>query len=462
MKNNKLLYLLIIFITLFTFNINVNAAQEMTCIYKDMSGEKGDGVALVQYVTGNTQVFTFPYSEIIENINNIKFKRNNYLFYHYKDNTRTEILTTKNLSKCPASVEKYIKTDNNGNITDVVYYFYNEQIEEEDNEGNEGNILIFQGKLDGIPEIARVQITKPIEVGNKNDESLIDIGNPSIVTGIEYTGICKYRFAIKPYASNVNEDFHYINVAVGKNNDILFTEYDPKKKGHSGELKYSEHFECNVKDNGASTGATPNPEDASSNYSFNISENYNDFYGVDGNCPHSIYVRSDRVLGTINNQACYGDQYNTTIYKDYNDAGGNVGGVERYILYDVVGTNPITGAKLSKEASFGDNIKFGDLAPIKDCKDLLGEEMYSYINVIWNIIKIGIPIILVIFGTIDFTKIIFSGKEDEMKKAQGIFIKRILIAILIFIIPSLLSYLLDIANYIWGDTIGKDICGIVF
>jgi len=40
------------------------------------------------------------------------------------------------------------------------------------------------------------------------------------------------------------------------------------------------------------------------------------------------------------------------------------------------------------------------------------------------LIQIGIPIILIVFAVIDLGKAVISSKEDDMKKAQSILIKR--------------------------------------
>jgi len=63
-----------------------------------------------------------------------------------------------------------------------------------------------------------------------------------------------------------------------------------------------------------------------------------------------------------------------------------------------------------------------------------------------NIVKWGkylIPVIVIIFGILDFIKALSSEKEDEMKKAQGHFIKRLIICALIFIIPFIVEFVLD-------------------
>ncbi|MBQ6494433.1 MAG: hypothetical protein IJI49_00355 [Bacilli bacterium] len=84
-----------------------------------------------------------------------------------------------------------------------------------------------------------------------------------------------------------------------------------------------------------------------------------------------------------------------------------------------------------------------------DCKELIGDKMIDLLKNVVKILRILIPIILNVFGIIDFAKAIFAGKEDEMKKAQTKFIKRLIIGVIIYLIPSILNLVLNIANKIW-------------
>ncbi len=99
---------------------------------------------------------------------------------------------------------------------------------------------------------------------------------------------------------------------------------------------------------------------------------------------------------------------------------------------------------------------------ITSCEDLFGndETLINQIKTIKNIIMIAIPIILIGLGILDFVKAIFASNEDQIKKAQSKFIKRIIIAIVIFLIPSILQLILTIANGIWGN-IDSSFCGIL-
>lgn len=100
-----------------------------------------------------------------------------------------------------------------------------------------------------------------------------------------------------------------------------------------------------------------------------------------------------------------------------------------------------------------------NIYPIVDCKSLLGQDLIDKINSYLNIIKIAVPIILIAFGIIEFTKAVFAGDEESMKKAQKSFIKRLVIAVLIFLTPTLINLLLGLANKVWL-TISPNACGL--
>ena len=69
-----------------------------------------------------------------------------------------------------------------------------------------------------------------------------------------------------------------------------------------------------------------------------------------------------------------------------------------------------------------------------------------------TVAEILIPVILVIFGTIDFVKAITGGKEDEIKKGQQIFIKRIIAGSLVFFIVAITKLLISVV----GNSVEKD------
>ena len=98
---------------------------------------------------------------------------------------------------------------------------------------------------------------------------------------------------------------------------------------------------------------------------------------------------------------------------------------------------------------------------VKDCKSLLGVDLVNEINSWLLYIKIAVPIIIIVMGSLDFGKAFISSDEDAMKKAQKKFIMRLIIGMVIFFIPTIVKALLNIANQVWGNVI-NDTCGITF
>ena len=56
------------------------------------------------------------------------------------------------------------------------------------------------------------------------------------------------------------------------------------------------------------------------------------------------------------------------------------------------------------------------------------------VNIIYKVIQIFVPLVLIIFGMIDMAKAVMGSKEDEIKKGQNMFIKRLIAAVIVFLI----------------------------
>lgn len=68
------------------------------------------------------------------------------------------------------------------------------------------------------------------------------------------------------------------------------------------------------------------------------------------------------------------------------------------------------------------------------------------VNLVVTVIKIGVPILLVIFGMLDLGKAVMSNDEKEMKGAQTKLIKRILYAVLIFFIIAIVQWIFGVLD----------------
>lgn len=65
-------------------------------------------------------------------------------------------------------------------------------------------------------------------------------------------------------------------------------------------------------------------------------------------------------------------------------------------------------------------------------------------SLIVTLIKIGIPVLLIVFGMLDLGKAVMAQKEDEIKKNQNLFVKRLLSAALVFFVVVIVQLLFNL------------------
>lgn len=63
---------------------------------------------------------------------------------------------------------------------------------------------------------------------------------------------------------------------------------------------------------------------------------------------------------------------------------------------------------------------------------------------LFPIIQIGIPIVLIVMGTMDLGKAVMASDEKEIKQAQSRLIKRCIYAVIVFFIVTLVTLLMNL------------------
>lgn len=66
------------------------------------------------------------------------------------------------------------------------------------------------------------------------------------------------------------------------------------------------------------------------------------------------------------------------------------------------------------------------------------------VSIVYKVIQIAVPVVLVVIGSLDLAKSITSEKEDEIKKSQKLFIKRLISAGLVFFVFSGIKFLISL------------------
>jgi len=88
-----------------------------------------------------------------------------------------------------------------------------------------------------------------------------------------------------------------------------------------------------------------------------------------------------------------------------------------------------------------------------DCRGLIDGALRAAIQMFFNIFQIIVPVLILVLSAVDFL-VAIAGNEENMKKAGSKLTKRLLLAVLFFLIPSVLDLLLS-----WVD-ITAGTCGI--
>ena len=81
-------------------------------------------------------------------------------------------------------------------------------------------------------------------------------------------------------------------------------------------------------------------------------------------------------------------------------------------------------------------------------------EVVGLAKMVIKVLQLVVPIGLIIMGTIDMAKAVIAGEEKKMKEAQKPFIKRIIAAVIVFLIPIIVNMVLSFVttgNSDWID-----------
>lgn len=77
----------------------------------------------------------------------------------------------------------------------------------------------------------------------------------------------------------------------------------------------------------------------------------------------------------------------------------------------------------------------------------LSSRIIKFFANIFRWVKYIAPVLAIILGILDFIKAIISQNDDDLKKAQSKFLKRLIAAALLFIVPFIIEFILDRFNF---------------
>lgn len=81
------------------------------------------------------------------------------------------------------------------------------------------------------------------------------------------------------------------------------------------------------------------------------------------------------------------------------------------------------------------------------CEGVFNPETLQFLKTsVFKPIHIAVPVILVVLTTMDFAKSVFSNEKDGMEKAKKNFIRRAIVAVILFFIPNILEIVFDLID----------------
>lgn len=92
-----------------------------------------------------------------------------------------------------------------------------------------------------------------------------------------------------------------------------------------------------------------------------------------------------------------------------------------------------------------------DLFQIMDNCGGIGPVVSLIKNGVFPIIQIGIPILLILMGTVDLGKAVMSNDDKEIKGATSKLLKRAIAAVAVFFVTTLVTVVM---NWVTSPTIG--------
>ena len=92
----------------------------------------------------------------------------------------------------------------------------------------------------------------------------------------------------------------------------------------------------------------------------------------------------------------------------------------------------------------------------KECKGILGnpdnEDSVAWFLVkILNYLRLLGPLMVLVLSSLDFAKAILTSDDESLKKAQSSLITRLILAALLFVLPTLIEVVLDIFGFTSSD-----------
>ena len=89
-----------------------------------------------------------------------------------------------------------------------------------------------------------------------------------------------------------------------------------------------------------------------------------------------------------------------------------------------------------------------------ECEDIIDAEVWDFLQQVFNVIKYAGPILCLVLSVADFIKATASQDKDALVKAAKSTGKRVVYALILFFIPTLINFLFPLLGWVGTCGIG--------
>ena len=89
-----------------------------------------------------------------------------------------------------------------------------------------------------------------------------------------------------------------------------------------------------------------------------------------------------------------------------------------------------------------------------DCQDIIDAEVWDFLQQVFNVIKYAGPLLCLVMSIVDFVKAAASQDKDALVKAGKTTGKRVVYALILFFIPTLINFLFPLLGWVGTCGIG--------
>ena len=89
-----------------------------------------------------------------------------------------------------------------------------------------------------------------------------------------------------------------------------------------------------------------------------------------------------------------------------------------------------------------------------ECSDIIDAEVWEFLQQVFNVIKYAGPLLCLVLSTADFVKAAASQDKDAIVKAAKTTGKRVVYALVLFFIPTLINFLFPLLGWVGTCGIG--------